>query len=83
MIEFFDTDPGSWVGHFLIFLILQRFSGIKWYWSIVLILGLEIWEILDWSRSCPLCWFAKGDTWADIGAGGLGIIIAEWTKKYL
>jgi hypothetical protein len=74
------SEPISWIIHFLIFVVLARFSGIKWQWAIMLVLGIEVWEMLDWSLNNPMYWWSKFDTWADIVVGLIGIWIGTKLK---
>jgi hypothetical protein len=75
------TDWISWIIHFFMFLILARWSGIKWVWALILVLSIEIWEMADWSLARPLHWWMRLDTTMDIISGCLGIWIAERLKR--
>jgi hypothetical protein len=75
------TDWISWIIHMFMFLILSRWSGIKWIWALILVLSIEIWETADWSLARPLQWWMRLDTYMDILSGGLGIWIAERLKR--
>jgi len=69
----------SWIFHFLIFYILVRYSGIKYSWALILVLGIEVWEAVDWSGDNLILWFYHFDTWMDIVCGILGIAINYFT----
>ncbi len=66
----------SWIMHFTGFFIFMRFSGIKLAWAIMLVIGVEIWEMFDWSIKNPLRWWTMSDTYIDIFAGLCGILLA-------
>lgn len=66
------TDWVSWIIHLAGFYILCRWSGICWPWALGLILGIEIWETLDWSPANPALWWTRSDTWIDILSGIAG-----------
>ncbi len=70
------TQWVSWFIHFIGFFIFMRFSGVKLTWAILLVFGVEIWEMLDWSINDPLRWWRMPDTYLDIFAGLCGIILA-------
>lgn len=83
MIDWFlYSHIASWIIHFIIFLILQKFSGIKWQWALIIVFGIEVWEMLNWSIDDPLAWFATLDTWMDIFAGSFGIVIAYNMNRF-
>ncbi|MBN2200694.1 hypothetical protein JW777_01940 [bacterium] len=71
----------SWIMHFLIFLILCRWSGIRWQWALIIVFAIEVWETADWSPARPWKWWTRFDTWADIAAGCLGIWAGERMKR--
>jgi hypothetical protein len=75
------TDWISWIIHFFMFLVLARWSGIKWIWAFILVLSIEVWETADWSLARPLQWWMRLDTYLDILSGSLGIWIAERMKR--
>jgi hypothetical protein len=75
------TDWISWIIHILLFFILSRWSGIKWFWALILVFSIEIWETADWSPAHPLQWWIRLDTYMDILSGSLGIWIAERIKR--
>jgi hypothetical protein len=74
------TDWQSWLIHFAIFLMLGKWSGLKWQWALVLIVGIEVWECSDWAKLDFAYWLGKLDTWLDMFAGALAVLI---TKKRL
>lgn len=75
------TDWISWILHFVIFVILYRWSGLKWQWAILLILSIEIWETADWALDDPVRWWVRLDTWMDIGTGLAGMGCAALFKR--
>jgi hypothetical protein len=75
------TEWISWFIHFTMFFILARWSGIKWYWAIILVFAIEIWETADWALNDPLRWWKKPDTYMDIISGCLAIWLAERAKR--
>jgi hypothetical protein len=62
--------------HALGFFVLMRYSGVKLSWAVLLVFGVEIWEMLDWSIKDPLRWWRMPDTYLDIVAGLFGIFLA-------
>ena len=72
------TDWISWILHFFIFFVLYKWSGLKWQWALILIFGIELWETVDWALDNPVRWWVRFDTWADIAAGGLGMMTAKF-----
>ena len=66
----------SWLMHFIGFFIFMRFSGVKLTWAILLVFGVEIWEMFDWSIKNPLRWWQMTDTYLDIFAGLSGVFLA-------
>jgi hypothetical protein len=75
------ADWISWILHILMFLILSRWSGIKWPWALILVFSIEIWETADWSAAQPWRWWVRPDTYLDILSGSIGIWIAERIKR--
>jgi hypothetical protein len=75
------TDWISWILHFLIFVILCRWSGIRWQWALIIVFAIEIWETVDWSLARPWRWWMRFDTYADIVSGCLGIWAGERMKR--
>jgi len=73
-------DWVSWIVHFAMFLVLVKWSGIKWQWAIVLITCIEVWECSDWAKLDFIYWFTKFDTWADMAAGALAVLIVRKGK---
>lgn len=75
------TDWISWFMHFGIFFVLSRWSGLKWQWALILIFGIEVWEIVDWALQDPMVWWMRLDTWMDVLSGSAGVGVAEWEKR--
>jgi hypothetical protein len=75
------TEWISWIIHFVMFLVLSRWSGIKWRWAVLIVLAIEVWETADWSPDRPWRWWMRFDTHADIVCGCLGIWAGEALKR--
>lgn len=71
----FHNDAMSWILHLLMFFILSRCSGMKFWWLVVFVLGIEMSQSLEYSWNNPLNWFLRFDTLMDILCGYLGILI--------
>jgi len=67
----------AWAFRFIVFYILARWVGIKWYLLIILVAVLEAWETVDWSLENPLQNAMYLDTWVHLGAGLLGIYLGQ------
>jgi len=73
--ELINKHPFDWLCHFVMFFLLQEFSGIDWRWSIGIIIAIEVdqafnWAVYFWD------WFKKLDTWIDILFGLAAILLA-------
>lgn len=75
------TEWISWFIHFFIFLILSRWSGIKWVWAVILVFAIEVWETVDWSLLNPLAWWTRLDTIMDLIVGCLEVLVGERIKR--
>ncbi|HDQ44560.1 MAG TPA: hypothetical protein ENN17_03545 [bacterium] len=63
--------------HLIGFFLIVRFSGIKTAWAVGFVFAIEIWQMLDWSLKDPLRWWRMPDTYIDVAAGILGVILGR------
>jgi hypothetical protein len=70
----------SWLIHFVIFYVLSKWSGIKWQWAIILVFGIEVWEMFDWSRHDLIAWWLRVDTVIDLIFGLSGVYLGNRDK---
>ena len=74
--ELINKHPFDWLCHFVMFFLLQEFSGISWYWSIGIVIAIEVDQAFNWAVYFYVDWFKKWDTWVDIAFGLFGIWLA-------